>query len=151
MKITLSKSQWEFVGKKTGWLKTLSKNITSQTEGHYKSDEDIADEFRDVKVLNVSINPDKGHDFLSGDIEIAFPHAGESVAGGQEEDYEGSDHWIFYNFKEWKDSLEQEGEISARIAFDQWYPDDTYSILKNAILRKIRNRVRSQMRNNKLV
>ena len=110
-----------------------------QADAPYKSDEAIADEFTGMMVESVEIthgNIDTS-EFLSGNISINFPAAGEHVGGGQEGEATVYEHWIFYNYQEWKTAGGDEGGVIPRIAFDNWYPERTGMELREAIISEI--------------
>ncbi len=86
-----------------------------KAEEAYKTDEEIARQFEGYKIRNIEFNP-SGE---SGTLEIEFPNAGESVAGGQDYVLE---HFIIYN--------------TGQIAFDNWYPEQTYDEFVNYIRNK---------------
>ncbi len=92
----------------------------------YKSDEDIEAEFAGFTITNISLNKQRTdikelEGVRSGDIEIEFPDAEESVGGGTDTVI---DQWIQY-------------EPNGRIAFNHWYPEKTYKELVSAIQKKI--------------
>jgi len=95
---------------------TEAKVTYSLTEEQYKSDADIAAEFKGMDIKKIEVKPSGD----SGYIEVAFPEGGEHVGGGT--DYV-VDHWIKYD--------------SGKIAFDNWYPDDVYHNLVAAIEDKL--------------
>ena len=86
------------------------------TEAQYKSDDAIADEFKDMKIVKIEVKPSG----FSGFIELEFPNAGEHVGGGTDS---VSDSWIKYD--------------SGKIAFDNWYPENIYLQLVKAINDKL--------------
>jgi hypothetical protein len=125
-KIKLSQKQWREIGKTAGW-------ITAK----FKSDQDIADEFKDMKIgeINIEEPRDVSQDWLSGSVLLEIPYAGESVGGGQECEYDGIDYWIFYNYKDYINN-----QAYPKIAFDHWYPAEVHRKLVNAILEKIKSK-----------
>ena len=84
----------------------------------YKTDEEIAKEFNNYKVLDITINKSG----CSGSIEIEFPNAEEHVGGGS--NYV-CDSWIKYD--------------SGKIAFDHWYTEQVYMDLVNKINKVLNN------------
>lgn len=78
----------------------------------YKSDEDIKKEFNDFTIQDIDFKSDS-----SGWITIEFPEAGEHVGGGTDEVV---DKFIIYD--------------NGKIAFENWYPDDVYHALVDALL-----------------
>ena len=87
-------------------------------EGHYKSDEDISNEFSGMTINNIEIKTPS-----SGWIELSFPESGEHVGGGASE---VTDSWIKYKH-------------NGKIAFDNWYPDNIHAQLVSAIEAKLKN------------
>lgn len=96
----------------------ITTNTQAIKEDRYKSDDAIADEFKGMKIVKIDVNPSKS----SGYIEIEFPEAGESVGGGT--DYV-TDSWIKYDH-------------NGKIAFDNWYPEDVYLALVDAIEKELK-------------
>ena len=84
----------------------------------YKTDKEIAQEFKGFKIVNITVNKS----LFSGSIEIDFPNAEEHVGGGTDS---VCDSWIKYD--------------SGKIAFDHWYTDEVYFALVNAINNKLDN------------
>ena len=65
MKITLSKSKWEAIGRKTGWIKTSTygnktdyKKIDIYVDGKYKCSTNWAKSCAEAKVKYLEKNPD---------------------------------------------------------------------------------------------
>lgn len=81
----------------------------------YKSDDDIKSEFNNFKITSIEVKPSGD----SGYINIEFPEGGEHVGGGTDE---VSDSWIIYD--------------NGRVAFDNWYPEEVYNELVDAIHQK---------------
>ena len=84
----------------------------------YKSDQEIAEEFKNHKVLDITVNKSG----FSGSIEIEFPNAEEHVGGGTSY---VCDSWVQYD--------------SGKIAFDHWYTDEVYMDLINKINNKLQS------------
>jgi len=97
------------------------------SEGRYKSDEDIVAEFAGVTIGEIDLNPDKGFGGISGYVDLSFPEAGGHVAGGTDS---VSEHFYFYNYHEWK----EDPSITPKIAFENWYPEDVFLQIKEAII-----------------
>jgi hypothetical protein len=112
--------------------KTLKK--ASGTKGKYKSDKDIANEFSGFEIKSVTVNEYKGTDWISGQIEIRFPAAGESVAGGMEGDSTITDRWIAYDYKEWIDNGKR---WIPKLGWDHWYPENVETAMEDAIVEKL--------------
>ena len=97
----------------------LSSKLTKLNESpdQFKSDEDIAKEFDNFKILKIDVKPSGN----SGMIEIDFPNGQEHVGGGTNL---VTDSWIKY-------------EHNGKIAFDNWYPENVYLQLVSAINDKL--------------
>ena len=76
-----------------------------------KSDKDIAKEFDNFNIIDIEFESDS-----SGWIKIEFPNADEHVGGGTDEVV---DSFIIYD--------------NNKIAFNNWYPENVYEELSNAI------------------
>jgi len=97
------------------WLQNFNRRKYGAAEETFKTDEEIADQFEGYKIRNFDLNPSG----ISGRIEIEFPNAGESVAGGTD--------YVVENFIQYKDG---------RIAFDNWYPQKIYLELAEYVKNK---------------
>lgn len=91
----------------------------------YKSDNDIAAEFKGFVVDNVEYSHRTSGGARSGYITVTWPNGEESVGGGIENGDTTTDNWIDYD-----------GD-GVKIAFGSWYPDNVYTILCDAIRRKL--------------
>jgi hypothetical protein len=60
MKITLSKQQWEFIGNKTGWIKSAQENINNQNDQQEKSLKDKMSEaaYLSLQIVYATVTPD---------------------------------------------------------------------------------------------
>lgn len=97
------------------WLNNYNRRKYGAAEETYKTDEEIASQFEGYKIRHIEFNPSG----TSGVLEIEFPNAGESVAGGT--DYVVED-FIIYD--------------TGKVAFDNWYPEKTYLELVDYIKNK---------------
>ena len=85
--------------------------------GKLLSDAKIHAQYENFRIENITI--EERNDYFVGTIEVAFPNANHP-------DFDDSvcDNWISYD---------SDGK---RIAFDNWYPEDIYLKLCDAIRKK---------------
>lgn len=91
----------------------------------YKTDKDIAAEFDNFIILEVTHDHTGSSGARSGYLTILWSNAGESVGGGIKKGGTTTDSYIDYD-----------GDCK-KIAFDSWYPEKTYNLLKKAVIAKL--------------
>lgn len=107
-------------------LHNLIKNCLLETQ--YMSDEDIANQYSDMEIVNFKLSPLKHSEGWEGAFEIQFPNADDI-------DYDSSmvNNFIVYD---------KEGE---KIAWDNWMPqeqtDKLEAIIKNEIKKRLSNNI----------
>lgn len=103
-------------------LHNLIKNCLLETQ--YMSDEDIANQYSDMEIVNFKLNPLKHSDGWEGGFEIQFPNA-DGI------DYDSSmiNNFIVYD---------KEGE---KIAWDNWMPQEQTNKLEAIIRDEIKKRL----------
>ena len=109
-------------------LHNLIKNCL--LESQYMSDEDIANQYSNMEIINFKLNPLKHSEGWEGAFEIQFPNADDI-------DYDSSmiNNFIVYD---------KEGE---KIAWDNWMPQEQTDKLEAIIKDEIKNRLSDNILN----
>lgn len=109
-------------------LHNLIKNCLLETQ--YMSDEDIASQYSDMKIVNFKLYPLKHSEGWEGAFEIQFPNADDI-------DYDSSmiNNFIVYD---------KEGE---KIAWDNWMPQEQTDKLEAIIRDEIKKRLSDDILN----
>lgn len=109
-------------------LHNLIKNCLLETQ--YMSDEDIANQYSDMEIVNFKLNPLKHSEGWEGAFEIQFPNADDI-------DYDSNmiNNFIVYD---------KEGE---KIAWDNWMPQEQTNKLEAIIRDEIKKRLSDDILN----
>jgi hypothetical protein len=109
-------------------LHNLIKNCLFESQ--YMSDEDIANQYSDMEIINFKLNPLKHSEGWEGTFELQFPNADDI-------DYDSSmvNNFIVYD---------KEGE---KIAWDNWMPQGQTDKLEAIIRDEIRKRLSNNILN----
>lgn len=109
-------------------LHNLIKNCL--LESQYMSDEDIANQYSNMEIINFKLNPLKHSEGWEGAFEIQFPNADDI-------DYDSSmiNNFIVYD---------KEGE---KIAWDNWMPQEQTNKLEAIIRDEIKKRLSDDILN----
>ena len=109
-------------------LHNLIKNCLLETK--YMSDEDIANQYSNMEIINFKLNPLKHSEGWEGAFEIQFPNADDI-------DYDSSmiNNFIVYD---------KEGE---KIAWDNWMPQEQTNKLEAIIRDEIKKRLSDDILN----
>lgn len=94
-------------------------------ESQFMSDEDIASQYKDMRITYFNIEPLRHSDGWEGTFELEFPNADDV-------DFDGTmvNNFIVYDM------------AGNRIAWDNWMPDDQTKRLENIIRQEIVKRTR---------